>query len=297
MKVDALGRHRSSQNKEHEMAKFAKGDKVESVKTGAKGVVDEVYGDEKYAVLFDGATNPDRVEGFQIKAANGCARNAKFKIGDRVTDGDGVYEITDVDDGIYEWKFVSGKANPSHREGGEIAWAEGKMRLANSARNAKDRFGAEINVGDTVKFLTGTWRGLEGKVMKIDGNKATVRTEEQGDVVEDLNIIRVYNSRPLASANAVVQNAINARRARNAGGYDNSWGREVDRLGDMIAKKFKEHAESYAYWIEADCGRQVDALLREAKQNKSVQPSIIAELERLRRRVNDAVAASKNLPR
>lgn len=58
------------------MAKFKVGDKVESVKTGAKGVVDEVYGDEKYAVLFDGATNPDKVEGFQIKAANGCARNS-----------------------------------------------------------------------------------------------------------------------------------------------------------------------------------------------------------------------------
>ena len=58
------------------MAKFSKGDKVESVKTGAKGVVDEVYGDEKYAVLFDGATNPDRVEGFQIKAANAKACNA-----------------------------------------------------------------------------------------------------------------------------------------------------------------------------------------------------------------------------
>lgn len=136
------------------MAKFSKGDKVESVKTGAKGVVDEVYGDEKYAVLFDGATNPDRVEGFQIKAANGCARNAKFKVGDKVTDGNAVYEIMDVDDGIYEWKFVSGKADPSHSEGGEIAWAEGKMRLANSA--------------------------------------------------------------PVRSTNAVVQNAINARRARNA---------------------------------------------------------------------------------
>jgi hypothetical protein len=51
------------------MSKFKKGDKVVSVKTGAKGVVDEVYGEEKYAVLFDGAANPDRVEGHQIKAA------------------------------------------------------------------------------------------------------------------------------------------------------------------------------------------------------------------------------------
>lgn len=78
---------------------------------------------------------------------------AKFKEGDKVTDGNAVYVITDVDDGIYEWKFVSGKADPSHSDGGEIAWAEGKMRLANSA--------------------------------------------------------------PVRSTNAVVQNAINARRARN----------------------------------------------------------------------------------
>ena len=66
------------------MSKFKKGDKVASVKTGAKGVVDEVYGEEKYAVLFDGAANPDRVEGFQIRLANSRACNAKFKIGEWV---------------------------------------------------------------------------------------------------------------------------------------------------------------------------------------------------------------------
>lgn len=58
---------------------------------------------------------------------------AKFKVGDRVTDGDAVYEITDVDDGIYEWKVVSGKADRSYSAGGEITWADNKMRLANSA--------------------------------------------------------------------------------------------------------------------------------------------------------------------
>jgi hypothetical protein len=166
--------------KEIQMAKFSKGDKVESVKTGARGVVDEVYGDEKYAVLFDGATNPDRVEGFQIKAANGCARNAKFKVGDKVTDGNAVYEITDVDDGIYEWKVVSGKADPSHSEGGVISWAESKMRLANSA--------------------------------------------------------------PVRSANAVVQNAINARRARNA--IDDAEGaRRWDSLWRKVAE-LKREAEA-----------------------------------------------------
>jgi preprotein translocase subunit YajC len=141
------------------MSKFKKGDKVVSVKTGVKGVVDEVYDEEKYAVLFDGAANPDRVEGFQI-------------------------------------------------------------RLANSrACNAKDGFGAEIKVGDRAKFITGTWRGLEGKVTKIEGTKATVKTDEQGEVVEDLKLIRVYNSAPV-SANSVVRNAMAARTARNASDAD-----------------------------------------------------------------------------
>ena len=92
------------------MAKFAKGDKVVSVKSGAKGVVDEVYGEEKYAVLFDGAANPDRVEGFQIKAANGCAKNAKFKVGDRVRDTEAMRDgvIVEVDaekPGYYAVKY------------------------------------------------------------------------------------------------------------------------------------------------------------------------------------------------
>ena len=57
---------------------------------------------------------------------------AKFKVGDRVTDGSAIYAITGVDDDIYEWKVVSGKADPSYSEGGEVAWAEAKMRRANS---------------------------------------------------------------------------------------------------------------------------------------------------------------------
>lgn len=70
-------------------AKFKKGDKVVSVKTGAQGIVNEVYGEEKYAVLFNGAANPDRVEGFQIRlsnshAADACGTDAKFQKGDKV---------------------------------------------------------------------------------------------------------------------------------------------------------------------------------------------------------------------
>lgn len=136
------------------MAKFSKGDKVESVKTGAKGVVDEVYGDEKYAVLFDGATNPDRVEGFQIKAANGCARNNRFKVGDKVR------HVDDGQDGPVG--VVKG------------VYGDGKIK---------------------VKFPGLVKDGFDGF--------------EEEELV-------MANSAPVRSANAVVQNAINARRARNA---------------------------------------------------------------------------------
>lgn len=269
------------------MAKFSKGDKVESVKTGAKGVVDEVYGDEKYAVLFDGSTNPDRVDGFQIKAANGCAknavakdidgnmlkvgdrvmyersrgtwdtdiikriddngsvylsktmlfgrdassslvkngcaRNAKFKVGDKVTDGNAVYEITDVDDGIYEWKFVSGKADPSHSEGGEIAWAEGKMRLA--------------------------------------------------------------NSRAVCSTNAVVQNAINARRARNA----------IDFNGESakVRKALEGRLEKLVQKFKNDLNAVVADVGREYKKYQSIEPdsaSLIKEVEYWIDSLKDAIS-------
>lgn len=142
------------------MAKFAKGDKVESVKTGAKGVVDEVYGDEKYAVLFDGATNPDRVEGYQIKAANGCARNAKFREHDWV-------EITDGED--------------------------------------KGRKG----------FITKYWNeaGVDLYEVYFRDNKGGGSTY---GIAERALKPTTPNAVSVRSANAVVQNAINARRARNA---------------------------------------------------------------------------------
>lgn len=97
-------------------AKFKKGDKVVSVKTGAQGVVNEVYGEEKYAVLFNGAANPDRVEGFQIRladnsrAADACEDSIEFHVGQRVRAkdprwtgyqghalGNGIYTVKKVD--------------------------------------------------------------------------------------------------------------------------------------------------------------------------------------------------------
>lgn len=139
---------------------------------------------------------------------------AKFKVGDRVTDGNAVYEITDVDDGIYEWKVVSGKADPSHSKGGEIAWAESKMRLANTARNAKFKMGDQVLYrgvfGGRREDRIGTVRSEDspGKywIVFFDGSKMLVPETS----------LEAKNACAPRSSNAVVQNAINARRARNA---------------------------------------------------------------------------------
>ena len=54
-------------------AEFKKGDKVVSRSSGAKGVVVEVYGNGQYAVLFEGAKNPDRIGVERIKAVDSNA--------------------------------------------------------------------------------------------------------------------------------------------------------------------------------------------------------------------------------
>ena len=81
-------------------AKFKKGDKVVSVKTGAQGVVNEVYGEEKYAVLFNGAANPDRVEGFQIRLANSRAADACGKGEDAGVPNDLLFAVGAIENAI-----------------------------------------------------------------------------------------------------------------------------------------------------------------------------------------------------
>ncbi|MBQ1428737.1 MAG: hypothetical protein IIZ06_03630 [Kiritimatiellae bacterium] len=175
------------------MAKFRKGDKVESVKTGARGVVDEVYDDEKYAVLFDGATNPDRVEGFQIKAANGCARNAKFKVGDIVE--------KDVPGDTWTGKVVS------------------------------------VSSGN---------KGVRAVTIKGDGSEGPTWAFDESE-------IRLANSAPVRSTNAVVQNAINARRARNAGDLSAPFQAALSAVRKLAeeAKKINPDHEVYKDAVKA----------------------------------------------
>lgn len=134
------------------MPKFKKGDRVVSVKTGAKGVVDEVYGEEKYAVLFDGAANPDRVEGFQIRLANSRACNGKFKVGDKVwvpaKQKRGVIRGVSATGNQYDVEFMGGGGAYVNEEGLEFLQALGNsdspvstnsvVRNAMAARTARN---------------------------------------------------------------------------------------------------------------------------------------------------------------
>ena len=121
------------------MPKFKKGDKVVSVKTGAQGVVDEVYGEEKYAVLFDGAANPDRVEGFQIRLANSRVRNGKFKVGDRVwvpaKQKRGVIRGVSATGNQYDVEFMGGGGAYVNEDGLEFLQALGNSDAPVSANS------------------------------------------------------------------------------------------------------------------------------------------------------------------
>lgn len=270
------------------MAKFKVGDKVRHVddgQDGPVGVVKGVYGDGKIKVKFPGLMK-DGFDGFEeeeLVMANGCARNSRnpvvakamnaavrnadFKTGDIVVPFSSAVDwCTDAIDTLRT---------------GQASSAQRMLQQAKAAAQEVTKY-PEADAG---------YRGLMRKGLQL--LDAAIANPTEASISAARKVLEEGRAR---AAGTSPRTTFNARRARNAGGYDNSLGREVDRLADRIAKKFKELAESYAYWIEADCGRQVDALLRDAKQDKGVQPSIIAELERLRRRVNDAVAASKNLP-
>ena len=98
--------------------------------------------------------------------------------------------------------------------------------------------------------------------------------------------------------NKVVANAVAAQNAE----YDinDRLKDDINQVSDRITFELKKQAEDYAYWMEANCGRSVDAMMRYAAEHENkgkVSPSIIAEIKKMRKRVDDAIAASKRLPR
>lgn len=169
-------------------ASFKKGDKVVSVKTGAQGVVSEVYGEEKYAVLFNGASNPDRVEGFQIRlsnsrAADASGTDAKFQKGDKVRVWQQpVYgklgEVVEATYGGMEYTVnVEGKDYP------RIDYRR-IVKVSNTAGDA-----AEFRVGQRVRAKDPAYEYSDGKALgagmftvKEVRNNGDVKLDDGGDV-------------------------------------------------------------------------------------------------------------------
>ena len=107
-------------------------DKSAYKRVGVLKSIEEKDGKPQLTVEFDnGETFTAPVDDWSREFTN-TARNAKFKVGDKVTDGESVYLITGMDENTYDWKCIKGRYNPSYRDGGEFSWAERTMKLANA---------------------------------------------------------------------------------------------------------------------------------------------------------------------
>lgn len=177
---------------------------------------------------------------------------AKFKKGDKVTDGNAVYEITDVDDGVYKWKLIGGKGDPSYSEGGEVEWAKRKMRLANARA---------CNAGKAMISCRGNdWYYAWADGAK-EGREGPFKTEEEAIIAAKQDGFKIINSRACNSTNPIVANAMNAcGAARNAMGLEEAEQRanqfvsaaksriasEAGTLGDTIKllKQVRGHEDS-----------------------------------------------------
>lgn len=124
------------------MAKFKVGDKVKLKRTGEVGTVFRIttnFGFTNYWVkgLPGGPTNSPVYAEDLLELANSRFCNSKFKVGDKVTDGNSVFQIIKVNPDDYEWKLIKGDGRDAFgkiiSEGGMIPWADQKMRkVANS---------------------------------------------------------------------------------------------------------------------------------------------------------------------
>lgn len=164
-------------------AKFKKGDKVVSVKTGAQGVVSEVYGEEKYAVLFNGAANPDRVEGFQIRLSNSHAADArgtdaKFKVG-QIVHG--------KNDSSYNYKILIDHGLQRDSTGTHQTYLVLDLQRNNNImmpENALAADAAEFHVGQRVRAKDPRWAGYQGHALG-NGMYTVKKVDRDGTVKLD----------------------------------------------------------------------------------------------------------------
>ena len=160
------------------MPKFNKGDRIVT-KSGVHGTVQTVLDGNYYAVQFDGR-ELSKVHESVMKAENSCALNSKFKVGDKVTDGDAVYLITGVTGLDYIWKCIGGTPNPHWSKGGEKEWAEEQVEIVNSCvKNAevKDSKGNVLKDGDYAIATVGPLKGKRVEIVSIH-SRANIYIED-----------------------------------------------------------------------------------------------------------------------
>lgn len=160
------------------MPKFNKGDRIVT-KSGVHGTVQTVLDGNYYAVQFDGR-ELSKVHESVMKAENSCALNSKFKVGDKVTDGNAVYLITGVTGLDYIWKCISGTPNPHWSKGGEKEWAEEQVEIVNSCvKNAevKDSKGNVLKDGDYAIATVGPLKGKRVEIVSIH-SRANIYIED-----------------------------------------------------------------------------------------------------------------------
>jgi hypothetical protein len=179
-----------------------------------------------------------------------------------------------------------------------------RLTVAADGETKGEKDMAKFKVGDKVRIIGGGVETIKSVHPKGRGTGFGPRkidyyaTREGGGFITDDDISGLANSRSCNSNNPVVAKAMNAcGTAKNADDINLALGRATDRLNERIKEELKKQAESYAYWMEASCGREINNLIGVASKNEDVQPSIVAELKILRKRVDDAIAASKRLPR
>lgn len=237
------------------MPKFNKGDRIVT-KSGVHGTVLTVLDGNYYAVQFDGR-ELSKVHESMMKAENSCALNSKFKVGDKVTDGDAVYLITGVTGLDYIWKCISGTPNPHWSKGGEKEWAEEQVEIVNSCvknAEAKDSKGNILKDGDYAVATVGPLKGKRVEIISVH-SRANIYVQDDTGAIKIIdgaylvknneNTIRsavritdkgaMWNSCGCAvnSTREIVQKALN-RKATNADAAPTYIGNGVYKVGDIV---------------------------------------------------------------
>ena len=228
---------------------------------------------------------------------------AKFKVGDKVTDGNSVFQITKVNPDDYDWKLVKGDGKDAFgkiiSEGGMISWADLKMRKASNSvtsknpivqnaleatvRNVKayDGYGRSIKVGDEVDTNKGLARVVQIK-NRNDGSIHGVASyiglsyKPNSNAVDEWIRCRTDGSaHGVKVQNSVVANAIKACNGNNWTMADaKEWASSLSVIADKDYNddwlkegldSFKRYGKQFANLVGPSEAKKVEDAIRKGR--------------------------------